>query len=173
VSEPRLQWILLLQSGAKGNGSTGRKRYQWPEDATRREPASQERASPVARRRDSAEWNHHAGRTSGKPWGRSKIIRHGSSPYVLSKPVVDINSPTYRARPTATFAEFANRWDATVLSSTNQAHKALLRANCGGGCCLNWAAARLRTWTRNGCRRLFLNVAATRRRPETSWQPFA
>src|SRR5215467_4847606 len=26
-----------------------------------------------------------------------------------------INSPTYRARPTATFAEFANRWDATVL----------------------------------------------------------
>jgi len=27
-----------------------------------------------------------------------------------------INSPTYRARPTATFAEFANRWDATVLS---------------------------------------------------------
>lgn len=27
-----------------------------------------------------------------------------------------INSPTYRARPTATFSEFANRWDATVLS---------------------------------------------------------
>jgi integrase len=26
-----------------------------------------------------------------------------------------INSPTYRARPTATFADFANRWDATVL----------------------------------------------------------
>jgi integrase len=26
-----------------------------------------------------------------------------------------INSPTYRARPTAAFAEFANRWDATVL----------------------------------------------------------
>ena len=29
-----------------------------------------------------------------------------------------INSPTYRARPTATFAEFANRWDATVLVPT-------------------------------------------------------
>src|SRR5258708_13515237 len=27
-----------------------------------------------------------------------------------------INSPTYRARPTSTFAEFANRWEATVLS---------------------------------------------------------
>jgi integrase len=27
-----------------------------------------------------------------------------------------INSPSYRARPTATFSEFANRWDATVLS---------------------------------------------------------
>ncbi len=27
-----------------------------------------------------------------------------------------INTPTYRARPTAAFAEFANRWDATVLS---------------------------------------------------------
>jgi integrase len=26
-----------------------------------------------------------------------------------------INSPSYRARPTATFAEFAKRWDATVL----------------------------------------------------------
>jgi integrase len=26
-----------------------------------------------------------------------------------------INSPTYRARPTATFSDFANRWDATVL----------------------------------------------------------
>src|SRR4051812_46533736 len=26
-----------------------------------------------------------------------------------------INNPTYRARPTAVFAEFANRWGATVL----------------------------------------------------------
>src|ERR1051326_8925778 len=26
-----------------------------------------------------------------------------------------INSPTYRARPTATFSDFATRWDATVL----------------------------------------------------------
>src|SRR5882762_6780467 len=42
-----------------------------------------------------------------------------------------INSPTYRARPTATFAEFANRWDATVLSqhkpSTQSAIKSQLR----------------------------------------------
>src|SRR5438105_4431612 len=27
-----------------------------------------------------------------------------------------INSPTYKARPTATFAAFAKRWEATVLS---------------------------------------------------------
>jgi integrase len=42
-----------------------------------------------------------------------------------------INSPTYRARPTATFAEFASRWDATVLSqhkpSTQSAIKSQLR----------------------------------------------
>ena len=29
-----------------------------------------------------------------------------------------INSPVYRARPTATFAEFAKRWDADVVSTT-------------------------------------------------------
>src|SRR5882762_11516439 len=42
-----------------------------------------------------------------------------------------INSATYRARPTATFAEFANRWDATALSqhkpSTQSAIKSQLR----------------------------------------------
>ena len=42
-----------------------------------------------------------------------------------------INSPTYRARPTATFAEFANRWDATVLSqhkpSTRSSTRSQLR----------------------------------------------
>ena len=42
-----------------------------------------------------------------------------------------INSPTYRARPTATFAEFANRWDATVLSqhkpSTQSSTRSQLR----------------------------------------------
>jgi integrase len=42
-----------------------------------------------------------------------------------------INSPNYRARPTATFAEFANRWDATVLSqhkpSTQSATRSQLR----------------------------------------------
>jgi integrase len=42
-----------------------------------------------------------------------------------------INSPTYRARPTATFAEFANRWEATVLSqhkpSTQSSTRSQLR----------------------------------------------
>jgi len=42
-----------------------------------------------------------------------------------------INSPTYRARPTATFAEFSNRWDATVLSqhkpSTQSSTRSQLR----------------------------------------------
>jgi integrase len=42
-----------------------------------------------------------------------------------------INSPTYRARPTATFAEFANRWDATVLTqhkpSTQSSTRSQLR----------------------------------------------
>lgn len=42
-----------------------------------------------------------------------------------------INSPTYRARPTAAFAEFANRWDATVLSqhkpSTQSSTRSQLR----------------------------------------------
>jgi integrase len=41
------------------------------------------------------------------------------------------NSPTYRARPTATFAEFAKRWDATVLSqhkrSTQSSNRSQLR----------------------------------------------
>src|SRR2546430_5912942 len=42
-----------------------------------------------------------------------------------------INSPTYRARPTATFAEFADRWDATALSqhkpSTQSSTRSQLR----------------------------------------------
>lgn len=42
-----------------------------------------------------------------------------------------INSPTYRARPTARFAEFANQWDATVLSqhkcSTQSSTRSQLR----------------------------------------------
>jgi integrase len=42
-----------------------------------------------------------------------------------------INSPTYRARPTAAFADFANRWDATVLSqhkpSTQSSTRSQLR----------------------------------------------
>jgi hypothetical protein len=42
-----------------------------------------------------------------------------------------INSPAYRARPTATFAEFASRWDATVLSqhkpSTQSSTRSQLR----------------------------------------------
>jgi integrase len=42
-----------------------------------------------------------------------------------------VNSPTYRARPTATLAEFASRWDATVLSqhkpSTQSSTRSQLR----------------------------------------------
>jgi hypothetical protein len=42
-----------------------------------------------------------------------------------------INSPTYRARPTATFAEFSNRWEAVVLSqhkpSTQSSTRSQLR----------------------------------------------
>jgi integrase len=42
-----------------------------------------------------------------------------------------INSPTYRARPTASFAEFTNRWEATVLSqhkpSTQSSTRSQLR----------------------------------------------
>jgi len=44
-----------------------------------------------------------------------------------------VNSPTYRARPTATLAEFASRWDATVLSQHNPVRKARHGASCGSG----------------------------------------
>jgi integrase len=39
-----------------------------------------------------------------------------------------INSPTYRARPTAAFAEFANRWDATVLSQHKRSTQSSTRS---------------------------------------------
>jgi integrase len=39
-----------------------------------------------------------------------------------------INSPTYRARPTASFAEFANRWDATVLSQHKPSTQSSIRS---------------------------------------------
>ena len=39
-----------------------------------------------------------------------------------------INSPTYRARPTSTFAEFANRWDATVLSQHKRSTQSSTRS---------------------------------------------
>jgi integrase len=39
-----------------------------------------------------------------------------------------INSPTYRARPTAAFAEFANRWDATVLSQHKRSTQSSIRS---------------------------------------------
>jgi integrase len=54
-----------------------------------------------------------------------------------------INSPTYRARPTATFAEFANRWDATVLSQHKPSTQSAIRSQLRkwllpelGGCAL-------------------------------------
>jgi len=39
-----------------------------------------------------------------------------------------VNSPTYRARPTATLAEFASRWDATVLSQHKTQYAKLTRS---------------------------------------------
>jgi integrase len=39
-----------------------------------------------------------------------------------------INSPTYRARPTATVADFANRWDATVLSQHKRSTQSSTRS---------------------------------------------
>ena len=39
-----------------------------------------------------------------------------------------INSPTYRARPTASFAEFASRWDATVLSQHKRSTQSSTRS---------------------------------------------
>lgn len=39
-----------------------------------------------------------------------------------------INSPTYRARPTSTFAEFASRWDATVLSQHKPSTQSSVRS---------------------------------------------
>jgi len=39
-----------------------------------------------------------------------------------------INSPTYRARPTATFAEFANRWDMTVLCQHKPSTQSSIRS---------------------------------------------
>jgi integrase len=39
-----------------------------------------------------------------------------------------INSPTYRARPTATFGEFANRWDAMVLSQHKRSTQSSTRS---------------------------------------------
>ena len=36
VANQGVEWVFLLQSWANGNGSTGRKRYRWPEDATKR-----------------------------------------------------------------------------------------------------------------------------------------
>src|SRR5580765_6588480 len=39
-----------------------------------------------------------------------------------------INSPTYIARPTATFADFANRWDATVLSQHKPSTQSSVRS---------------------------------------------
>ena len=39
-----------------------------------------------------------------------------------------INSPTYRARPTATFADFAKHWDATVLSQHKRSTQSSTRS---------------------------------------------
>lgn len=46
----------------------------------------------------------------------------------LEARLTTINSPTYRARPTATFAEFANRWDATALSQHKPSTQSSIRS---------------------------------------------
>jgi integrase len=129
----------MLQSGSKGNGSTGQQRYQWPEDATRRESLIPNRGIPanglwVGRWREDViqpdgsitrpyKWEV-LGTIQDYPT-RKLVLR------ALEARLSTINSPTYRARPNAAFAEFANRWDATVLSQhkpiTQSAIKSQLR----------------------------------------------
>jgi integrase len=46
----------------------------------------------------------------------------------LEARLTTINSPTYRARPTATLADFANRWDATVLSQHKRSTQSSTRS---------------------------------------------
>ncbi len=46
----------------------------------------------------------------------------------LEARLTTINSPSYRARPTATFAEFAKRWDATVLSQHKRSTQSSTRS---------------------------------------------
>ena len=46
----------------------------------------------------------------------------------LETRLLTINSPTYRARPTAAFAEFANRWDAMVLSQHKRSTQSSTRS---------------------------------------------
>lgn len=55
--------------------------------------------------------------TSGRSQARPGVYRTRKLALrALEARLTTINSPTYRARPTATFAEIANRWEATVLS---------------------------------------------------------
>jgi len=78
----------------------------------------------------------------------------------LEARLTTINSPTYRARPTATFAEFANRWDATVLSqhkpSTQSSTRSQLRKwlpfRRSARCCVKRKLLHLRKLTRKSAR---------------------
>jgi len=72
----------------------------------------------VAGGRDSGRWNDHTSIQMGglvlgtiQDYPTRKLALRA-----LEARLSTVNSPTYRARPTAAFAEFANRWDATVLS---------------------------------------------------------
>ena len=80
-----------------------------------------------------------------------------------------INSPTYRARPTATLAEFASRWDATSFPNTNPVRKARHEANCGSGSSRTWAVVRSRIWTARSCNGLFLAATAIPKQSAPSW----
>jgi hypothetical protein len=76
-----------------------------------------------------------------------------------------INSPTYRARPTSTFAEFASRWEATVLSQHKQcgtielgaevyasdAQEHTLYHTCKGSACPSCGIRAISHWQRDRC----------------------
>jgi integrase len=47
----------------------------------------------------------------------------------LEKRLAVVNDPRYRARPTATFAEFTSRWEATVLTQYKPSTQATLRSH--------------------------------------------
>jgi len=81
-----------------------------------------------------------------------------------------INSPTYRARPTAAFAEFANRWDATALSQHKPSTQSSTRSQLRSGWCRTWATVRSRIWTASEFKPSCLAVTQTPKPSAIWWQ---